>query len=164
MEGVAKRFVDTMVESTEESNMVKRESMNVTAWDMETQAACTSALALMNGTASNPSGMAACYNIPTLDTSTGVFAADLRLYMIEPPNGEFANIPGDNVMVGLNYAGATVSAVNMTELKRRGDTSLISWPRDEQGNAKRAIMPVQTQVYSFVGQIDKAQLTAGMTK
>ncbi|RDW69317.1 hypothetical protein BP6252_08337 [Coleophoma cylindrospora] len=161
MEGVMKRYVDAVVEPAGEKKMVKR-AMNVSEWDTETQAACTSALALMNGT-SNPSGMAACYNIPSLDSTTGVFEADLRLYMLQAPNGDFANIPTDSVMVGLNYAGATVSAVNMAQLQRRGDTSLISWPRDEQGNLKRAVEPVQSQVYTFVGQINKAQLTTGMS-
>ncbi|KAL3418049.1 hypothetical protein PVAG01_11059 [Phlyctema vagabunda] len=159
-----KRYVESLVEPVEEEkrSMEKREA-NMTTWNLETQAACSSALSLMNGTTTNPSGMAVCYNIPTLDSTTGVFEADLRLYMIAPATGDFASIPTENVMVALNYAGATVSAVNSTQLKARTDESLISWPRGEKGVEKRAAMPVETQVYYFVGQINKAQLTTGAT-
>lgn len=155
MEQNMRRYVEALVEPVE-----KRQTMNTTDWNVETEAACTSALAEMNGTTSDPSGMAICYNIPTLDSQTGVFQADLRLYQIAPPTGDFAGISSDQVMVGLNYAGATVSPVNSsTFVKARSEESLISWPRE-----KRASTPTQAQAYAFVGQINKADLTTGMTK
>jgi hypothetical protein len=101
--------------------------------------------------------------LPFLDNSTGVFEADLRIYMISTPTGGFANIASSNVQVGLAYDGATVSAVNASTLRRREDeTSLISWPRDEEALQKRAMTPTLVQSYAFVGQINKDLLTADM--
>ncbi|KAE8451620.1 hypothetical protein EG329_003077 [Mollisiaceae sp. DMI_Dod_QoI] len=162
MEENMRRFVDRIVEPMERRQMATPSTgINVTEWDAQTQAACTTSLEALNGVASNPSGMAVCYNLPYLDNSTGVFEADLRLFMIAAPTGTFTNIASSNVQVGLVYNGATVSAVNSSSLKRRSDvsgTSLISWPR---GIDKRAA-PTLVQSYAFVGQVNKDLLTANM--
>lgn len=137
--------------------------VNVTAWDQQTAAACASTLEALNGVASNPAGMAVCYNLPYLDNTTGVFEADLRLYMIAPPTGGFANIASSNVMVGLAYNGATVSPVNASSLKRSQTSadavSLISWSR---GINKRVETPTLVQAYAFVGQINPTLLATNM--
>lgn len=156
MEKTMRRYVDARIEP------VQRRQSNVTEWDAQTMAACTTALETLNGKASNDAGMAVCYNLPFLDNSTGVFQADLRLYMISPPTGQFASISSQNVMVGLSYVGATVSAVNASTLGARSEeaVSLISWPR----NAKRqAQAPTMIQAYAFVGQINKDLLGPSMT-
>jgi len=165
MEQKVRRYVDTLVEPIERrQSPTGTGAINVTAWDEQTAAACTASLEALNGVANNPSGLAVCYNLPFLDNSTGVFEADLRLYMISAPSGGFANIASSNVQVGLAYDGATVSAVNASSLKRRQDeTSLISWPRDEEGVQKRAAMtPTLVQSYAFVGQINKDLLATDM--
>lgn len=162
MEENMRRYVDRIVEPMERRQQVGPSTgINVTEWDEQTQAACTQSLEALNGVASNPSGMAVCYNLPYLDNSTGVFEADLRLFMIAAPTGTFTNIASSNVQVGLVYNGATVSAVNGSSLKRRTDsgTSLISWPR---GMDKRAMAPTMVQSYAFVGQVNKDLLTANM--
>jgi hypothetical protein len=158
-----RRYVDRIVEPMERRQAASP-TTNVTEWNAQTMAACTTALQALNGNAGNPSGMAACYNLPYLDNSTGVFQADLRLFTISAPSGGFANIPSQNVMVGLSYVGATVSAVNASSLKRRADlVSLISWPRSEDGMKKRqAAVPTMAQAYAFVGQINKDLLTTNM--
>jgi hypothetical protein len=154
------RSVESIIEPIE-----RRQSMsgvNVTAWDQETAAACTSTLEALNGVASNPAGMAVCYNLPYLDNTTGVFEADLRLYMIAPPTGAFATISSANVQVGLAYNGATVSPVNASSLKRSATdnaVSLISWPR---GIQKRVETPTLLQAYAFVGQINPTLLATNM--
>lgn len=155
-----RRYVDSIVEPIERRQATTT-TTNVTQWDAQTMAACTTALEALNGNASNPSGMAACYNLPYLDNSTGVFQADLRLFTISAATGDFANIPTQNVMVGLSYVGATVSAVNGSSIMRRGDlVSLISWPRSADGMKKRqAAVPTMAQSYAFVGQINQDLLT-----
>jgi hypothetical protein len=155
-----RRYVDSIVEPIERRQAASP-TTNVTEWDAQTMAACVTALSALNGNASNPSGMAACYNLPYLDNSTGVFQADLRLFTISAPTGDFADIPTQNVSVGLSYVGATVSAVNASSLMRRGDLeSLISWPRSVDGMKKRqAAVPTMTQSYAFVGQINTDLLT-----
>lgn len=163
-EEAMRRYVDTIVEPIERRQTTTA-GMNVTQWNVETEALCTAQLEALNGVASNPSGMAVCYNLPALDNTTGVFMADLRLYMIAAPTGTFANIASTNVQVGLSYNGATVSAINSSTLTKRADeTSLISWPRSELiENQKRAAMvPLLIQSYAFVGQVNKELLTANM--
>jgi hypothetical protein len=155
-----RRYVDSVVEPLER----RAAPPNVTQWNGQTMAACTSALETLQGNAGNPSGMAACYNLPYLDNSTGVFQADLRLFTISAPTGAFASIPSQNVMVGLSYVGATVSAVNASALMRREENlvSLISWPRSVDGRKRQAAIPVMAQSYAFVGQINKDLLTTNM--
>lgn len=133
---------------------------NSTTWSEGTSAACEAALS--SGVSSNPSGMAVCYNIATLDSTTGVFQADLRLYKVADPTGDFADIPSSSVAVGLSYTGATVSPVNESSLKTRSDTetSLISWPRDEEEVERRTTTPTLVQDYAFVGQINKDDISA----
>jgi len=154
-----RRYVDRVVEPVEEP--LERRQMstkNITQWDSDTQAACIANLASLNGVASNPSGLAICYNLPMFDNTTGVFEADLRIYKIAEPTGAFANIPSNSIQVGLSYIGATVSAVDKASLRRRDEpTSLISWPKRQAGPA-----PTLAQEYSFVGQINADLLKANM--
>jgi hypothetical protein len=165
MEESMRRYVDSIVEPLDRRQStptLPSTGINATEWDAQTQAACTSSLESMNGVSNNPSGMAICYNLPYLDNSTGVFEADLRLYMIAPPTGSFANIASSNVQVGLAYNGATVSAVNASSLKKRSDaTSLISWPR-AVSIAKRATVPTLIQSYAFVGQVNQNLISSNM--
>ena len=155
MEQKMRRYVESVVEPIQRRDS---SATNLTDWDAQTMAACTTVLSALNGNAGNPSGIAACYNLPFLNSTTGVFQADLRLFTVSAPSGSFANIPSQNVMVGLAYVGATVSAVNASSLTRREDlTSLISWPRGVDGRLKnrQAAVPTLTQTYEFVGQINK---------
>jgi hypothetical protein len=124
-------------------------SMNMTQWNTETSTLCTSALQQLS-VASNPSGTAVCYNVPSLDTTTGTFMADLRLFQVSVPSGDFTNIPPQNIQVELQYKGASVSAVNQTIVQARGLEI-------------RATSPTPLQTYMFVGQIDKTQLAQPMT-
>lgn len=162
MEQTMRRYVDDIVEPIERRQSTPNTTLSVAEWDAQTMAACTTALEALNGKASNDAGMAVCYNLPFLNNSTGVFQADLRLFTISPPTGSFANIPSQNVTVGLSYNGATVSETNGTTLARRaeGGASLISWPPSEMN--KRATAPTMAQAYSFVGQINKDLLSPNM--
>lgn len=164
MEESMKRYVDSIIEPLErrQTPTIPSTGMNMTEWDATTQAACTTQLEALNGVASNPSGMAVCYNLPYLDSANGVFEADLRLYMVSAPSGAFVNIASSNVQVGLSYNGATVSAVNASSLVKRADaTSLISWPRAVD-LSKRAMVPSLVQSYAFVGQVNQNLLSANM--
>ena len=90
-------------------------SINMQAWDEQTNQACIDALRLLPQ-ASNPSGTCVCYNLPALDNRTGTFQADLRLYRLGMPTGDFLGIPAVNIQVGLTYRGASVSPVSMGRL------------------------------------------------
>jgi hypothetical protein len=159
-EDLIRRYVDDVVEPIQKRQQAP---VNFTQWDTETQNSCILTLEALNGVATNPSGFAVCYNLPRLDNTTGVFQADLRLFKISEPTGDFANIPTQNVQVSLSYIGATVSAVNMSSVNRRDtnpdETSLISWPRglDKRQNAAE---PQLIQAYAFVGQINADVLSS----
>ena len=166
-----RRYVDSMVDSIEPRQPTTQSTtpppINLTIWDLQTMAACSTALTALKGNVGNPSGMAACYNLPFLDNSTGVFQADLRLFTVSAPSGSFANIPSQNVMVGLSYVGATVSVVNSSSLGRRDNVlSLDSWPRSEDGvmRKRQTTAPVMAQSYAFVGQINKDLMSPNMDR
>ncbi|TAQ83751.1 hypothetical protein B7494_g7925 [Chlorociboria aeruginascens] len=160
MEENMRRYVDSVVEPVQRRQL---SGTNLTTWDSETLAACTTALTTLNGVATNPSGLGICYNLPYLDNTTGVFQADLRLFSVSAATGQFANISSTNVQVEMNYVGASVSPVNASSLQTRDDrVSLISWPRDEHAMAKRASTPTMVQSYSFVGQINQDLLSSNM--
>ncbi|PBP18825.1 hypothetical protein BUE80_DR010476 [Diplocarpon rosae] len=139
-EEAMRRYIDTIISPEPESSISPRQAipagMNVTQWSADTAVLCTNQLESLRGVASNPSGMAVCYNLPALDNTTGV---------------------------GLSYNGATVSAVNSSTMaKRSDDISMISWPRDVEIDKRAAMIPMLVQEYSFVGQVNKELLVANM--
>ncbi|KJK84516.1 hypothetical protein H634G_00037 [Metarhizium anisopliae BRIP 53293] len=121
-----------------DANAVKVNSdgkFNMTAWGIATNDACIKALTTLHRS-SNPSGNCICYNLPTLDTVTGVFEADLRLFRVSEPRDAFANIPPEKIRVGVSYQGASVSPVSADELMGMGqvdnETKVVA-PRDSPG-------------------------------
>lgn len=83
-------------------------SLDMERWNAETTAACSRAVGALNGRASNPSGMAVCYNVPFLDPKTGVFQAELRMFNISAQVEEWAGVPSSSISLSLRYVGATV--------------------------------------------------------
>lgn len=156
-----RRYVDSIMEPVEKRSAAT--GVNATEWAAQTAVACESSMTALNGKTNNPSGMAICYNVAYLDNTTGVFEADLRLYMIAAPTGDFAAISSSNVQVGLAYNGATVSPLNPSAVRRSDEsvtTSLMSWPRrDETSSMQKRMTPTLVQGYCFVGQINKDLLT-----
>jgi hypothetical protein len=137
----------------------------MSAWDAAANDACQTALKQLPQ-ASNPSGTCICYNLPRLDNRTGTFEADLRLYRLGEPTGDFLGIPPQNVQVGLSYRGASVSPISMgrAPLAARSavpaSASTLS-ARQTQINPNETLDLLQT--YLFIGQIDRSQMRAGMT-
>lgn len=87
-------------------------------WDNQTDAACSSSLSSLNGIPSNPSGTSACYNIRSLDNSTGAFEVDLRLYRVAAPTGDWSQLGGLDFSLDLLFYGATVQASSTRKSKR----------------------------------------------
>ncbi|KAL9129428.1 MAG: hypothetical protein Q9217_002102 [Psora testacea] len=98
-------------------------------WNQQTEAACMVALSGMNGAASNPSGMAACYNVQSLNNLTGSFLAYLGIYQISAPSGNWLHTSENSVKLGLNYVQASVTRQNMTNerVSSAQERSLSSW-------------------------------------
>lgn len=127
-------------------------TINMTAWDDTATAACNSALTKLPES-SNPSGTCICYNLPALDNTTGTFEADLRLFQLSTPSGEFEGIPPENIQVGLSYIGASVSPVTVASASK-----LVVGRADTSANGSLRLL----QQYLFVGQIKKELMTADM--
>ncbi|KAI9770161.1 MAG: hypothetical protein M1835_006604 [Candelina submexicana] len=134
-------------------------------WNTRTVAACNSTLSALNGKASNPSGMAVCYNLPYLNNATGVFQADLRLYRIADPIDDWAGIRSQDVSVGLSYAGASVAA-GSSKLKIRNDATLSSSTEDgdviDVLGKRQSTVPKMLQVFNYVGQINNNSMGPNM--
>ena len=94
------------------------------AWDAETEAACDKVVRELNGQAVSQFGVAVCYNLPSFDSATGAFTADLRLYRVAPAQGAWADIDDDDVMIGLSYTGASVSDSNGVRKRDVGSASI----------------------------------------
>ncbi|KAH7128664.1 hypothetical protein B0J11DRAFT_276085 [Dendryphion nanum] len=136
-------------------------------WEADTKAACGSALQSLNGQASNPSGIAVCYNLPFLDNQTGIFQAELRMYNVSAPINPWVGVTAADVSMTLSYLGATVQNMNMTFQKRD-----ITWPPirsiEEDGllvarqNTPNA--PTELKVLSYVGKINSNLMGTAMTQ
>lgn len=130
-------------------------TINMTAWDEIANKACREALTQLPHS-TNPSGTCVCYNLPALNNVTGAFEADLRLYQLQAPTGEFAGIPQQNIQVGLQYNGASVSPITPAAA-----ASMRISARQEPAGSGHNLRILQT--YMFVGQIDKDRMTPGMS-
>jgi hypothetical protein len=144
-------YVDSLIDPIDKRQSTTS-TVNITQWNSNVLSSCTSTLQSLNGVASNPSGMAACYNIPFWDNSTGVFHADLRLFMISQPTGSFAGISAQDVQVDLSYASANVQSVDNAALRRRDDTISLLLYRD--GLDKRQA-PTLSQSYALYGELNQ---------
>ncbi|KIW63207.1 hypothetical protein PV04_10071 [Phialophora macrospora] len=66
----------------------------------------------------NDAGMAACYNIIQYDETAGAFEADLRLYQMFTPTGDFADVPVNDIMISLTYPTSTTFQ-SLTKRRKR---------------------------------------------
>ena len=132
-------------------------------WDDQTELACSTALIALHGVATNPSGIAACYNIQSIDRSTGIFEIDLRLYRISAPTDGWLKLDSSSVGVSLTYTNATVSMTRAKKIKRE-DRTLPWFPaqRDEAADIyirrSTGIPPRRLESMSFVGTVDDGAL------
>ncbi|KAJ2977316.1 hypothetical protein NUW58_g7849 [Xylaria curta] len=128
---------------------------NMTQWDTDTLSACMTTLSTLSA-ASNPSGMAVCYNVVQLDTNRGEFMADLRLFAVSPPAGSWAGIPLQQMEGGLRFTGATASEINGQQLSGRDVSSHYRAKRQSEG-------PTLQRTYMIVGRINEDQMVPPMT-
>jgi hypothetical protein len=137
---------------------------DLTQWEAQTQLACETALQALNGQASNPTGLAICYNLPFLDNTTGIFEAELRLYNVSAPINPWAGVIASDVSMTLSYLGATVQSMNGTVIKRD-----IAWPPVRESLVERqssgsSTGPVELKVLSYVGRINSNLMGSAMTQ
>lgn len=140
---------------------------NLANWEEQTKAACMSTLGRLNGQASNPSGIAVCYNVPFLDNKTGVFQAELRMYNVSAPINPWVGVTAADVSMTLSYLGATVQTMSGNFTKRE-----IDWPpiRAREPNngmlVERQNINTMTElkVLMYVGRINSNLMGLAMTQ
>ncbi|SPO01455.1 uncharacterized protein DNG_04128 [Cephalotrichum gorgonifer] len=141
-------------------------TIDMEAWDTETETACQDALKRLQ-IASNPSGVCICYNLPSLDTASGVFEADLRVYRFNEPSGAFQGISAENIRVGLMYNGASVSPITAEDMQARNVAGTTrkrqnaAGATDDQASATPDLPLLQQ--YLLVGQIAEDRMGDQMT-
>ncbi|KAI0016832.1 hypothetical protein F4780DRAFT_660662 [Xylariomycetidae sp. FL0641] len=134
-------------------------SFNMATWEADTMKACKTALSGLSVT-NNPSGMAVCYNLPQLDTNDGTFMADMRLFQVSTPSGDFSGIPPQNINGGVQYTGASASLVSQQTNGKRDDLDDLD---KRQTLTVTPEMPNMLRSYMFVGQINPEQMNQPMT-
>lgn len=132
---------------------------SIDSWLNQTSAACMESLTALNGKASNPSGLAACYNVQSWNSTTGVFKADLQLYRIAAATGDWVTLMTQAVNVGLSYSGATVapSGGNNKRSEDRPSRTFTDASILERSTVRRAAVaaPSLVQDMKFVGKVNK---------
>jgi hypothetical protein len=90
------------------------------AFNSSATTACSIALDALDRVV-NPSGMAACYNVPFFDNSTGTFVADIRLFMISRPVDTWVGIPIEEFTLEVQIPQATLSEPRQVPGKKPGE-------------------------------------------
>ncbi|KAJ4315229.1 hypothetical protein N0V94_006047 [Neodidymelliopsis sp. IMI 364377] len=135
-------------------------------WEEQTRAACMQTLGNLNGQASNPSGIAVCYNVPFLDNSTGVFQAELRMYNVSAPVDPWQSVTAADVSMTLSYLGATVQAMNMNNTKREVSEAQDRARRNGGTLVERQTITGMTELKTlmYVGKINSNLMGPAMTQ
>jgi hypothetical protein len=135
-------------------------------WEAETKKACMDTLGALNGQASNPSGIAVCYNLPFLDNTTGVFQAELRMYNVSAPVDPWVGVTAADVSMTLSYLGATVQNMPGNFTKRD-----LSWPPVRARENSDGLLVerqningmTELKVLMYVGRVNSNLLGSAMT-
>lgn len=119
-------------------------SIDQAQMDATISAACSTALGDIKSV-SNDAGLLGCYNIPFLNTNTGVFEANLRLYQRSEPKGAFVGVKSAEISVQVSYPNAAFSTIPRSTQNARREVGLET--RQDPGNMK------ELQTFLFVGQV-----------
>lgn len=87
-------------------------------WDEKTNEACIAALQISQAAAASSSGMAACYNVKSLNDTRGSFEAEVRLYQVSEPSPQWDQGQSEGLNLALNYARAVVTRDTARRNKR----------------------------------------------
>ncbi|KAG9258823.1 uncharacterized protein F5Z01DRAFT_4846 [Emericellopsis atlantica] len=130
-------------------------TINMTSFSALTSTTCTSKLSSLRRTTS-PSGMSICFNLPSLNTTNGVFEADLRLYKVTEPRGAWEGVKPGDVDVNVGFANARVRNVTEKEIMGIGMVGELQARQVDDGVQ-------ELQRYMLVGQVQQDKLDTNMT-
>lgn len=152
-------------------------TIDPTKWSAQAEKACMTSVMNLRGKSSNPAGLAVCYNVPYLDEAKGAFEAELRLYNVSMPSGEFVGVTPAMMMVTLQYQGATIQTSNGSLPVKRGLIELAERQVQVDNNVatptgtapppsgampQGIMMPAEVAVRKYIGVVNKALLVPGM--
>jgi hypothetical protein len=80
-----------------------------------TEQACIDRLANLNGVASSPTGMSVCYDVSSLNMTTGEFVSQIYLWQVSPATGNWTNIDSTSLNVDIAYSGANLTKSAVTK-------------------------------------------------
>lgn len=152
-------------------------NVDPTKWNAQAEQACMTSVMNLKGKSSNPAGLTVCYNVPYLDEAKGTFEAELRMYNISMPSGEFVGVTPAMMMVTLQYQGATIQTSNGALPVKRGLIELVERQVQVDNNVatptgtamppsgampQGIMMPSEVAVRKYIGVVNKALLVPGM--
>ena len=151
-DGVSDSDLPDLLQST---TALAKESGTDVIWDNQTEAACVAALGTMNGAASNPSGLAACYNVRSYDSFTGIFQADLRLFQISAPAENWTHLEPSSETLDVEYAAAEIMKSKNMEKRDILQNFLPAEFVESESLDRRSVhaQPKMLQGMSFLGMI-----------
>lgn len=127
-------------------------------WDKETNEACIAALQASQASATSSSGMAVCYNVKSLNGTTGSFEAEVRLYQVSEPSAQWDQGPSEGLNLGLNYARATVTGNTASKDKRAivdgRPTKASEMEKQSLDVRSLRLKPRQLETLELQGQMD----------
>lgn len=130
------------------------QKLDLEGWSRDTVRLCAQRLAQPATTKPNDAGVAGCWNLPLLVEATGVFAADLRLFKLAEPTGDWRDVDPASYNVSVQYAGgAAIQPRNMTAKERAASA--------EGMKGSRLTKLVDEQ---FIGNLDRALITADLSE
>jgi len=153
--GLLRRNLGHMLERRTEGIRTEKEAQNLDleSWSRETVKLCAEKLKSIT-TASNPAGVAGCWNLPLLVESTGVFAADLRLFRVAEPTGDWKNVDVSSYNISVEYDGsAAIQARNMTDKERKASKEGM------EGSKLTKLVDSQ-----FIGNLDRSVVTEDLSE
>ena len=143
----------TLITPNVKASAIPSSAAEVDSWNKATEAACLKAFDNERDESSNPSGIAACYNIKYFDNTTGVFQADLRLYQTSPATGGWATMKPDGVKISCK--GAQMQSGKLQMGKR--DEAFETWSQTPKRRIVRRSTPSppkMVQQMDFYGKMN----------
>lgn len=143
-------------EVLQSTTATKKDGTTDEKWNNQTSEACVTALSALHTVASNPAGLAVCYNVRSFNGATGSFKADLRLYQIGAPAQEWSRLESASEALDVSYA--TAQLVKSGSIHKRN--SMVFDLYLNQGEASRTLHtkrsndpPKMLQGLTFIGMV-----------
>jgi hypothetical protein len=140
-------------------------------WNTQADEKCKEAIRRLNGTASNPSGMAACYNVPFLDPNKGTFEAELRIFNVSMPTGDFVGVTANSMLVTFQYNSASLQASDGTLPVKRSLEHTVEHAVHLQERQARpgtggtgAFEAQELSIRKYIGMVTSGTFTPGMNQ